>query len=164
VAPAAAQSGAQNQASLARLSSIAAKPAGDQYEGVTMARDDELADAKLAAAEARTDTKIARLEGKLDLVLESVRTFRAEVLESGNITRSEGRDNRRAVIANQWVIYSAIVVILGIIIAVIAAAPVVFDLGSKWRETLSLEVKEQLQRAQPAQPSTPTPPNRPTRQ
>jgi hypothetical protein len=44
---------------------------------------------------------MSRFEGKLDLVLESVRSF-----------RDEARDNRRAVIANQWVIFGAVVLIL----------------------------------------------------
>jgi hypothetical protein len=158
-----AQSNAQNDVSLTSLRSLTAgSSADDLYEGATMASQDELVDAKLAAAEARTDTKIAKLEGKLDLVLETVRSFRSDVLESGNVTRTEARDNRRAVIANQWVIFGAFSVILGI---VVAAAPVVFDLGSKWRETLTTEVREQLQRIQSSQPAppTPTPPNRPAR-
>jgi hypothetical protein len=39
------------------------------YEGGKMTSQDDLVDAKIAAAEARTDTKVVRLEGKIDLVL-----------------------------------------------------------------------------------------------
>lgn len=103
-----------------------------------MAREDDLTDAKIAAAEARGETRIARLEGKLDLVLEAVRN-----------SSNDARDNRRAIIANGWVIFGAIVVVLGILITV---APVIFDMGFKWRETISKEVQERVPPTTP--PST----------
>ena len=86
----------------------------EEWEAV-MATEGELRAAEIAAAEARTDTKIARLEGKLDLVLESVRS-----------SRDEARDNRRAVIANAWVIFGALIVVIGIIVTV---APAILDFG-----------------------------------
>jgi hypothetical protein len=82
------------------------------------------------AIEARTETKIARIEGKLDLVLQSV-----------GEGRTEARESRRAVMANQWVIFGAVVVVIGIFVT---AAPIIFDLGSKWRETISKEIGERL--------------------
>lgn len=103
-----------------------------------MATEGELRAAEIAAAEARTDTKIARIEGKLDLVLESVRS-----------SRDEARDNRRAVIANAWVIFGALIVFIGIIITV---APAILEFGFKWRETITNEVHEQVSRVPPAKP------------
>jgi hypothetical protein len=73
--------------------------------------------AKIEASDARTDTKIVRMEGKLDLVLQTLQS-----------TRDEARDNRRAIIANAWVIFAALVAIVGILAAV---APVIFDMGSR---------------------------------
>jgi len=99
-------------------------------KGDGMPTDQELTDAKLRAVGAETDTKIARLEGKMDLVLEAVRS-----------SREEARDNRRAVIANAWVVFGALVVVVGIIAA---AAPVIFDLGSKFRESITKEIHDQL--------------------
>lgn len=87
--------------------------------------------AKIEASEARTDTKIVRMEGKLDLVLQTLQS-----------TRDEARDNRRAIIANAWVIFAALVAIVGILAAV---APVVFDMGSRWRETITKEVQDRVQ-------------------
>lgn len=84
--------------------------------------------AHIAASEARSETKLARLEGKLDLVLQAVQS------EQG-----EARDRHRALIANNWVIFGALVVILGIMVTV---APVVFDMGFKWRETITKEVQD----------------------
>jgi hypothetical protein len=112
------------------------------YEGRMSDPTREEIAAQIRASEAGTETKIARLEGKLDLVLESVRT-----------SRDEARDNRRAVIANGWVIFGALVVVLGIMLTI---APTIFDMGFRWRETLTQEVKEVVQRSQP-----PLPPPRP---
>jgi hypothetical protein len=100
-----------------------------------MPTEGELRAAEIAAAEARTDTKIVRLEGKLDLVLEAVRS-----------SRSEARDNRRAIIANAWVIFGAIIVVIGIIVTI---APAILEFGFKWRETVTQEVHEQLSRVPP---------------
>jgi hypothetical protein len=112
------------------------------YEGRKMASQDELVDAKIAAAEARTDTKIVRLEGKMDLVIESLRSSRAEA-----------RDNRRAVIANQWVIFGSIVAILAILVTVATVAPAIFDMGFRLRETITKEVQDRI--PAPAAPASP---------
>ena len=103
-------------------------PSGDVMTDPT--RDDQLLEAKLGKAAAETDTKIARLEGKLDLVLEAVKGASADA-----------RDNRRAIIANGWVIFGALVVVLGIMVTV---APVIFDMGFKWRETISREIQDRI--------------------
>jgi hypothetical protein len=87
--------------------------------------------AKLETLDARTDTKIVRMEGKLDLVLQTLQS-----------TRDEARDNRRAIIANAWVIFAALVAIVGILAAV---TPIVFDMGSRWRETITKEVQDRVQ-------------------
>jgi hypothetical protein len=109
-------------------------------EGYAMATEGEVRAAEIAAAEARTDTKIVRIEGKIDLVIESVRA-----------SREEARDNRRAVIANGWVIFGALVVIVGILYT---AAPVILDFGFKWREAITKEVQEQVRPQVPVPPST----------
>jgi hypothetical protein len=92
--------------------------------GVSMATQAELTEAQIAAAEARTDTKIVRLEGKLDIVLSKL----DEVREDGRATR-----------ANMWVIGVSLALL---IIGVVAAAPVIFDLGMKTREAISKEIHE----------------------
>jgi hypothetical protein len=96
------------------------------YEGGKMASQDDLMDAKIAAAEARTDTKIVRLEGKLDLV----------------ISKLDGvKEGQCSVIANIWVVFAALA---AIIIGSIAAAPVIFDLGMRLRETITKEIQERV--------------------
>jgi hypothetical protein len=87
--------------------------------------------ARIDAAEARGDTKIVRMEGKLDLVLQTIQS-----------SREEARDNRRAIIGNLWVIFGAVVVVIGILVTV---APVVFDMGFRWRETIAKEVQDRIQ-------------------
>jgi hypothetical protein len=121
---------------------------------------DEMADitreemkAEIAAAEARSDTKIARIEGKLDLVLEAVRSSR----EDARNILANANDNRRAVITNGWVIFGALVVAVGIMFTV---APAIFDLGFKWRETISREVQDQYQRNAPPRPPSTNPQTR----
>jgi hypothetical protein len=125
-----------------KVAGVADTETDSNSQSMSMATEAELTDAKIAASEARGDTKIARMEGKLDLVLEAVRT-----------SREEARDNRRAVIANGWVIFGALVVVLGIMVTV---APVVFDMGFKWRETISREVQERMPAPIPSvRPNTP---------
>jgi hypothetical protein len=121
------------------LDRSSSKLAGAQESGsLPMATEAELRAAEIAAAEARTDTKITRLEGKMDLVLESIRS-----------SRDEARDNRRSVIANAWVIFGALIVVIGILVTV---APAILDFGFKWRETITNEVHEQVSRVPPAKP------------
>ena len=107
-----------------------------------MATEVELTTEKIAAAEARTDTKIARLEGKMDLVLTKLD---ASIAGSESIRR-EVKDSEKAVRANAWVIFGALVVVIGILYTV---APVILDLGFKWREAITKEVQEQAHKAPP---------------
>jgi hypothetical protein len=92
-----------------------------------MAASDDLVNAKIEAAEARTDTKIARLEGKLDLVLSKL-----------DDQKDDGRHTR-----NNVILVGVSLALL--IIGSVAIAPVIFDLGSKFRETVTKEVQEQVQ-------------------
>jgi hypothetical protein len=108
-----------------------------------MASQDDLVDAKIAAAEARTDTKIVRLEGKIDLVLSK--------LDSISQTYKDVREGHRSVIANIWIVFAALA---AIIIGAVAAAPVIFDLGMKVRETITKEVQERTL-TQPSPPAAP---------
>jgi hypothetical protein len=103
------------------------------YEGGKMASQDDLMDAKIAAAEARTDTKIVRLEGKLDLVISK--------LDLINESYRGVKEGQRAVITNIWVVFAALA---AIIIGSIAAAPVIFDLGMRLRETITKEIQERV--------------------
>jgi hypothetical protein len=121
--------GTANTAPHAEYHGEAAKPSLDRYrvyEGGKMASQDDLVDAKIAAAEARTDTKIVRLEGKVDLVLS-----RLDAL----------RDDNRAVRANQWVIGFGLAVL---IVAVAALLPVFFSIGTQVREIVHSEIQSQL--------------------
>jgi hypothetical protein len=98
--------------------------------------------AEIAAAEARGDTKIARMEGKLDLVLSKLDHSNEYFTQ----VRTDIADSRRAGIANAWVIFGALVVVIGILVTV---APIIFDMGFKWRETITKEVQDRI-------PATPT--------
>jgi hypothetical protein len=102
--------------------------------------------AEIAAAEARTDTKIVRLEGKIDLVISK--------LDAANIInaaiRQEVRDSRRAVIANAWVIFAAMV---GIVAIVATVGPMIFDLGMRTREAITKEIQERLPTLPPTGPA-----------
>jgi len=116
--------------------------------GATMAGDDST-DAKIAASEARGETRIARLEGKLDRVLDKIGEInqsylllRQDAAAERAETRREIADSRRSVINNSWVIAGVLALVVGVIATVI---PMVFDLGMKNRETISQEVKQQLQ-------------------
>jgi hypothetical protein len=91
--------------------------------------------AKIEVAEARADTKIARIEGKLDLVLQAVEG-----------SRSEARDNRRAVISNAWVIFGALIVVLATMVTIL---PTFLDMGFRWRETITKEVQERIPETNP---------------
>jgi hypothetical protein len=91
-----------------------------------MTSQDDLVDAKVAAAEARTDTKVVRLEGKVDLVLSKL---------------DELRDDNRSVRANQWVIGFGLAVL---IVAVAALLPVFFSMGTQVRDLVHSEIQSQL--------------------
>jgi hypothetical protein len=102
--------------------------------------------AEIAAAEARTDTKIVRLEGKIDLViskLDAANTINAAI-------RQEVRDSGRAVIANAWVIFAAMV---GIVAIVATVGPMIFDLGIRTREANTKDIQERLPTLPPTGPA-----------
>jgi uncharacterized membrane protein YdfJ with MMPL/SSD domain len=86
--------------------------------------------AKLDAVRAETDTKIARLEGKLDLVLSKLDDVRADNRHTRN---------------NQIAIGIALaILIVGVVAAALTVAPAIFDLGSKFHETIIKEIHEQM--------------------
>jgi hypothetical protein len=95
-------------------------------EGGDMSNGDDLTNARIAAAEARTDAKIARTEGKLDLILSKL---------------DDMREDNRGLRTN---IYAVGIGLALLIIACAAAAPVLMDFGFKLRETITKEVREQL--------------------
>jgi hypothetical protein len=97
--------------------------------------------ARIDASEAKNDTKIVRLEGKLDLVLQAVQSSRHDVLETAKISRQEANDNRRWVVGNIWLLFAAVVAVIAILVTV---APVIFDMGVKWRETITSEINMRL--------------------
>jgi hypothetical protein len=82
--------------------------------------------AQIAASEARGETKLARLEGKLDLVLVKL-----------DDVREDGRHTR-----NNAILIGVSLALL--IIGIVATAPVIFDLGSKFRETITKEVQDRI--------------------
>jgi len=90
--------------------------------------------AQIAASEAKGETKLARLEGKLDLVLMKL----DDVKEDGRHTR------------NNTILVGVSLALL--IIGVVSAAPVIFDLGSRFRETITKEVQEQVLHPPPPPP------------
>lgn len=97
---------------------------GEPPHGHKMATESDLRTAEIAAAEARTDTKIVRLEGKLDLVLSKIDSADAHSSERFQKVLDDGRHTR----ANAIVIGVSLALL---IIGVVAAAPVVFDMGMK---------------------------------
>jgi hypothetical protein len=107
-------------------------PSNDNGANMTAPTREEI-QAQIAASEARGETKLTRLEGKLDLVLVKL----DDVKEDGRHTR------------NNAILIGVSLALL--IIGVVAAAPVIFDLGSKFRETVTKEVQEQVQHA-PSKP------------
>jgi hypothetical protein len=98
---------------------------GDDMAGPTR----EEYDAKLKTVAAETDTKLARLEGKVDLVLSKLDGVR------------EG--NRHT----QTIIISSVIALALLIVGL----PVIFDLGSKFRETITKEIQEQMSHSAPRQ-------------
>jgi hypothetical protein len=107
-----------------------------------MANSDDLVDAKLGRVAAETDTKIARLEGKLDLVLSKIDASNSHYSD----LRTDIADSRRATIANVWVVFAAVVALL---VGLAAAAPVIFDLGTKHRDMIDRTVQESITKAAP---------------
>jgi hypothetical protein len=102
---------------------------GDDMAGPTR----EEYDAKLKTVAAETDTKLARLEGKMDLIL----------------SKFDGvREDNRHIRNNQLATFIG----LGLLIVGIATfAPTIFDLGSKFRETIAKEVQERMLHPAPKQ-------------
>jgi hypothetical protein len=112
----------RNEALLERLRTFErdeAKTEDDEMAGPTR----EEIDAKLETVGAQTDAKIVRLEGKMDLVLSKL---------------DDAREGNRH---TQNIIISVGVALALLIIGVVAAAPVIFDLGSKFHETIIKELK-----------------------
>jgi hypothetical protein len=105
-----------------------------------MASEREVTDHAIAAAEARTDTKIVRLEGKMDLVLSKLN----DSIAGSESIRRDVKESERALKANAWVIFGALIVVIGIVITV---APVILDFGFKLREAVTKEVQEQVHKA-----------------
>lgn len=93
----------------------------------------EEVDAKIAASEARTDTKLAKIDGKLDLVIAKI----DHVTESNSFLHKEIADSRRAVIANGWIIFAAIIAVIAILVT---AGPSLFDLGMKIADKMAAGV------------------------
>jgi hypothetical protein len=91
-------------------------------------------DAKLGKISAETDTKVARMEGKLDLVLSKM---------------DDVRDGLRSTRANQWVIGTALAVL---IVALAFGVPAIFGNGLQLRDVVHTEVQEMLPKATPSPP------------
>jgi hypothetical protein len=83
-------------------------------------------DAKIKTSALETEVKIAHIDGKLDLVIMKL---------------SDLKDDNRATRANQWVIGGTLALL---IIAIAALLPTFYDLGTKNRDLIRNEVREQL--------------------
>jgi hypothetical protein len=108
-----------------------------------MPSSDELTDAKIAGAEARTDTKIARMEGKLDLVVSKI--------DGINSRLDDVRHDYRATRANIWVVGLGLAVL---IVGVAALFPVFFSVGTQIRDVIEKAIEAHISS------STPVPPRR----
>jgi hypothetical protein len=75
-----------------------------------MADSDDLIDAKIAAAEARSDTKVARLEGKLDIMLATI-SGKLDAAREVEVRDHEYNRNTR------WILAGLIVASIGIVLA-----------------------------------------------
>ena len=98
-------------------------------------------DAKLGKIGAETDAKIARVEGKIDLVLAK--------LDSVGERIGAVRDDNRSTRANQWVIGTALAVL---IVALAFGVPAIFGNGLQLRDAVHSEVQDMLVHQQPPAP------------
>lgn len=87
------------------LKSFKEEPAPQSKGQKAVMPNDELTDAKIAAAEARTDTKFAKLDGKVDLLLERIASLSASTaaLQASSTAiqtevRSENRSTRTTIV------------------------------------------------------------------
>jgi hypothetical protein len=91
-----------------------------------MTSQDDLVDAKIAKAEARTDIKVVRFEEKVDLVLSRLDALRGD---------------NHSMRANQRVIGFGLAVL---IVAVAASLPVFFSIGTQLRDLVHSAIQSQL--------------------
>ena len=113
---------------------------GDDMAGPTR----EEYDAKLKTVAAETDTKLVRLEGKMDLILSKLDVVREDNRQLRNDVREDHRHTRN----NQIATFIGLALL---IIGIVAVAPAIFDLGSKFRETITKEIQEQMSHSAPRQ-------------
>jgi hypothetical protein len=110
----------------------------------SMAAQDDLVDAKIAASEARGDTKIARMEGKLDLVISKIDAMNIRFDDArgdAREARATAHSDNVATRANIWLAFFGIV---AVIVAIYALFPTFFDMGSKMRDSIEKEVTRQI--------------------
>lgn len=138
----------QEMGASAQLSSIIA-------HGDAMPPDD-LTDAKLAAAEARTDTKIVRLEGKIDTLAATITGQFASLTRELDRTRDETRDSRLILMAT--IIGSALSLAV-LFVALWTYGDALFGRGMNVRDVVQAVVKEQQIQQQQLPSRTTTPPN-----
>jgi hypothetical protein len=110
---------------------------------------DELTDAKIAAAEARTDTKFAQLLARLDATNARLESFDTKL---GRI-EAEGIRTRSTVRTTGFTVVSIIVAVLGLLFAVFAQS---FNLGSKVSEVAHAEALAVLTNVNAAARSAPS--------
>ncbi|MGY4351249.1 hypothetical protein ACVWXM_007742 [Bradyrhizobium sp. GM7.3] len=109
-----------------------------------MAAADDLVNAKIEAAEARTDTKVTRLEGKI----ENLGTLLAGKLDSlkedVHHADSYARDTRLIVVST---IVAATIAIGGIIVAMATYGDALFGRGMNVRDVIQTTIKETIEQS-----------------
>jgi hypothetical protein len=114
-------------------------------------KGDELIDAKIAAAEARTETKIARVEGKIDLmgadlsakigaVLAVVSETKAQLAADKSERTAHLNNNRNAIVTT---VFGVGVGIVALLIAVMTYGDSIFSRGMSVREIVKALASEQ---------------------
>lgn len=112
----------------------------DLKRKTAMPGPDELTDAKIEAAEARTDTKIVRLEGKIDVLTATIVTKFDSLSEKIDKSDQYNHDTR-------WVLISTFVggvfALAGVILAVATYGDALFGRGMGVRDVVQTVIKEQ---------------------
>ncbi|MFN4017644.1 MAG: hypothetical protein ACK4JB_20055 [Reyranella sp.] len=121
------------------------------YSILTMPdRDDELTDAKIAAAEARGDTKLARMEGKLDTFSTKVDGRFDALFDKLNVMQSQQAGTKATIIVTA---IASVVAILGVLIGVLAYGGDQLGRGMEVRKAVDEAIQETI-RQLPKQPVT----------
>jgi len=110
--------------------------------GADMATDNDLTEAKISAAEARTDTKIVRIEGKIDT---AVATLLGEMKAIRDDVRSSDQYNRDSRFFILGSILAAVLALAAIAVAMATYGDALFGRGMNVRDVVQTTIKDTLE-------------------